>query len=46
MRALAEARREGRRLADYPDARPADLDAAYAVQDAVSAALGWRSEAE
>ncbi|UYV36301.1 fumarylacetoacetate hydrolase family protein [Rhodobacteraceae bacterium D3-12] len=39
-RVLAEARREGRKLRDYPCDRPESLDDAFAVQDAMVAAMG------
>src|SRR5688572_17367022 len=38
---LAEARRHGRSLAQYPGAKPLDLAAAYALQSEVSRVLGW-----
>lgn len=38
---LAEARKLGRALQQYPGAKPIDLPAAYALQHAVSRALGW-----
>ncbi|MDQ2093698.1 2-keto-4-pentenoate hydratase [Rhodalgimonas zhirmunskyi] len=37
---LAEARRDGRKLSDYPGPKPTDMDAAQAVQDAMTAAMG------
>lgn len=39
-RSFVEARRAGRALPDYPGAMPADLAAAYAVQDAALALVG------
>ena len=39
-RILAEARRDGRKLTEYPGETPGDLPQAFAVQDAMSAAMG------
>lgn len=39
-RLLAEARREGRKLATYPCDKPGSLDAGFAVQEAMIAAMG------
>jgi 2-keto-4-pentenoate hydratase len=39
--ALALARKSGEKLPEYPGAAPPDLDAAFALQNAVSRALGW-----
>ncbi len=37
---LAEARRAGRKLADYPCDKPGDMAQAFAAQDAMAAAMG------
>lgn len=39
---LAKARREGRKLAAYPGEKPATYEEAFAVQDAMAAAMGVR----
>lgn len=39
-RAIADARKAGRKLTDYPGPQPRDMAEAFAVQDAMSAAMG------